>query len=259
MEIINDNYSASLVAQRLNHLPAMWETRIRSLGWEVPLEKEMATHSSILAWRIPWMEEPGGLQSTGSQRVGHDWATSLSFFLSFFASVTNEWIFVEVWTVFGIVLFGIGMKTDLFQSYGHCWVLQICWHIECSTFMASYFRIWNSSAGILSPPITLFGVMLPKAHLTSHSRMSDFRWVITLSWLSESLGSFLHSSSVCSCHLFLISSASVRHILAWRIPGTREPGGLQSIGSHRVGHDSGDLAAVAAAWCWRKTLKIRRI
>ena len=48
-------------------------------------------------------------------------------------------------------------------------------------------------------------------------------------------------------------------ILAWRIPGTREPGGLQSIGSHRVGHDSGDLAAVAAAWCWRKTLKIRRI
>ena len=61
---------ASLVAQRLKHLPAMWETRVRSLGREDPLEKEMATHSSTLAWRIPWTEEPGGLQSTGSQRVG---------------------------------------------------------------------------------------------------------------------------------------------------------------------------------------------
>ena len=70
---------ASLVAQRLKHLPAMWETWVRSLGREDPLEKEMATHSSILAWRIPWTEEPGGLQSTGSQRVRHDWATSLHF------------------------------------------------------------------------------------------------------------------------------------------------------------------------------------
>ena len=64
-------------------LPAMRETWVWSLGREDPLEKEMATHSSILAWRIPWTEEPGGLQSTGLQRVGHDWATSLSFpFLS---------------------------------------------------------------------------------------------------------------------------------------------------------------------------------
>ena len=63
-------FGASLVAQRIKHLPAMRETRIRSLGWEDPLEKEMATHSSILAWGIPWTEEPGGLQSTGSQRVG---------------------------------------------------------------------------------------------------------------------------------------------------------------------------------------------
>ena len=63
---------ASLVAQRLKRLPAVWETWVRSLSWEDPLEKEMASHSSMLAWRIPWMEEPGGLQSTGSQRVGHD-------------------------------------------------------------------------------------------------------------------------------------------------------------------------------------------
>ena len=69
----------SLVAQRIKHLPAMRETRVWSLGWEDPLEKEMATHSSILAWRIPWTEEPGRLQSTGSQRVRHNWATSLHF------------------------------------------------------------------------------------------------------------------------------------------------------------------------------------
>ena len=64
---------ASLVAQRVKHLPAMQETWDRSLGWEDPLEKEMATHSSILAWRISWTQEPGGLQSIGSQRVRHNW------------------------------------------------------------------------------------------------------------------------------------------------------------------------------------------
>jgi len=62
----------SQVAQRLNHLPPVQETQVRSLGREDPLEKEMVTHSSVLAWRIPWMEKPGRLQSTGSQRVGHD-------------------------------------------------------------------------------------------------------------------------------------------------------------------------------------------
>ena len=63
---------ASLVAQTVKCLPAMWETQVPSLGWEDPLEKEMATHSSTLAWKIPWMEEPGMLQSMGSKRVGHD-------------------------------------------------------------------------------------------------------------------------------------------------------------------------------------------
>ena len=118
------------------------------------------------------------------------------------------------------------MKTDLFQSCGHCWVFPICWHIECSTFTASSFRIWNSSTGIPSPPLPLFVVMLSKAHLTSHSSMSGSRWVITPRWLSGSWRSFLYSSSVYSCHLFLISSASVRStpflsfiepVFAWNI------------------------------------------
>ena len=67
------------MVQRIKHLPAMRETRVQSLGWEDPLEKEMATHSNILAWRIPWIGEPGRLQSTGLQRVRHNWATSLYF------------------------------------------------------------------------------------------------------------------------------------------------------------------------------------
>ena len=115
----------------------------------------------------------------------------------------------EIWE--WIAFFGIGRKTDLFQFCGPCWVFQICWHIECSTFTASSFRIWNSWAGILSPPLALFIVVLPKAHLTSDSRMSGSRWVITPSWLPGSWRSFLNSSflnsSVYCCHLFLISSA----------------------------------------------------
>ena len=69
-----------------------------------------------------------------------------------------------------LCLFGIGMETDLFQFCGHCWVFQICWHVECSIFTASSFRIWNSLTGISSPLLALFIVILPKAHLTLHSR-----------------------------------------------------------------------------------------
>ena len=61
-----------MVAQMVKHLPTMWETQVQSLGWEDPLEKEMATHSSTLAWKIPWMEDCGRLQSMGLQRIGHD-------------------------------------------------------------------------------------------------------------------------------------------------------------------------------------------
>ena len=119
------------------------------------------------------------------------------------------------------------MKTDLFQSCGHFWVFQICWHIECSAFTESSFRIWNSSTGVPSPPLALSIVMLPKAHLTSHSRMSGSRWVFTLLWLSGSWRSFMYSFSLYSCYLFLISSALVRPIpflsliepiFAWNVP-----------------------------------------
>ena len=70
--MVDLNPRASLVAQKVKHLPTVRETRVRSLGQEDPLENEMATHSSTLAWKIPWTEEHGRLQSMGSQRVGHD-------------------------------------------------------------------------------------------------------------------------------------------------------------------------------------------
>ena len=72
-----ENWGPGLMAaESVKNLPAVWETWVWSLDWEEPLEKKMATHFSILAWRIPWTEEPGGLQSIGSQRVRHDWATN---------------------------------------------------------------------------------------------------------------------------------------------------------------------------------------
>ena len=75
----SNKYWASLVAQLVKHLSTMRETQVWSLGREDPLEKEMATQTSILAWKIPWTEDPGRLQFMGLQRVRHDWATSLSF------------------------------------------------------------------------------------------------------------------------------------------------------------------------------------
>ena len=79
---------ASLVAQMVKNLSAMQETQVPSLGWKDPLEKEMATRSSILAWRIPWTEESGGLQSMGLQRVGYDWY--FHFYLVIYKEIDNR-------------------------------------------------------------------------------------------------------------------------------------------------------------------------
>ena len=109
----------------------------------------------------------------------------------------------------------------------HCWIFQICWHIECSIFTASSLRIWNSSTGIPSPPLALFVVMLPKAHLPSDSRTSLLGESSHCHGYLGHEGLFLYSSSVYSCHLFLIHSASVRSIpflsfivpiFGWNVP-----------------------------------------
>ena len=164
------------------------------------LQPSMAPHSSTLAWEIPWTEEPGGLQSMGSHRVGHDWIdlaavkgftianeAEVDIFLEFpsffyytvnvgnliscssnffkyslctwnfsvhvllkpnlkdfelyLADMWNECNCAVVWHYLALPFFEIEMKTDLFQSCGHCWGFQICWHIECSTFTTSGFEI----------------------------------------------------------------------------------------------------------------------
>ena len=88
----------------------------------------------------------------------------LENFEHYFASMWNECNCALVWTFFSIALLWNGMKTDIFQSCGHCLIFQICWHIEGSTFTALSFRIWNSSTGIPSPPLCLFVVLLSKTH-----------------------------------------------------------------------------------------------
>ena len=107
-----------------------------------------------------------------------------------FASIWDERNCVVVWAFFGITFLLNWNENWPFPVFSHCWFFQICWHIECNTFTASSFRIWNSSARIPSPTLVLFTVMLPKAHLTSHSRMSGSRWVTTPSSLSVSWRSF---------------------------------------------------------------------
>ena len=151
------------------------------------------------------------------------------------------------------------MKTDLFQSCGHCWVVQICWLIECNNLTVSCFRIWNSSTGIPSPPLALFVAMLPKAHLTSHYGMSGSKWVTTPLWLFGSLRHFLYNSCVYSCHLFLISSASAKFfwflsfivpISAWNVPLVS----LKGEQTLTISYSGGSLVAksyliLATLWC----------
>ena len=105
---------ASLVAKTVRNPPAMRETWVWSLGWEDPLEESMATHSSILAWRIPWMEEPGKLPSIGSQRVGHDWMTKHS-----------TWVFHKCHLLYQ----GFSLQFLVLWSFGvmkWCWILSKC-------------------------------------------------------------------------------------------------------------------------------------
>ena len=180
----------------------------------------------LTLWSLVPMPYLNSTWTSGNFWLMYCWSLNGEFW-TLFASTWNECNCVVVWTFFGISHLGIEMKTKLFQSFDHCWLFQICWHIEYSTLTTSSLRIWNSSTGMPSPPLVLFIGMLPKAHFTIHSRMSGSRWVITPSLLSRSWRSFLYSSSVYSCHLFLISSASVSSmpflsfivtIFEWNVP-----------------------------------------
>ena len=115
----------------------------------------------------------------GSSWFTYCWSLAQKIFERNLASMWNECNCSVVWTFFGIAFLWDWNENNLFQSCGHWWIFQTCWHIECSTLTALSFKIWNRSAGIPSPPLALFVVMLPKAHSTSHPRMSGSRWVIT--------------------------------------------------------------------------------
>ena len=115
----------SLIAQLVKYLPAMQETWVLSLDWEDPLEKEMATHSSTLAWKIPWMEEPGRLQSMGSQRVRHNWATEHTPHPRIFPKMgISAWVFsvsssdclVVVSTSNSLVLFSAHLPGGIYRD-----------------------------------------------------------------------------------------------------------------------------------------------
>ena len=123
--------------------------------------------------------------TSGSSQFTYCWRPGLEYFEHYFTSVWDEYNCVVVWAFFGIAFLWDWNENWPFPVCGHCWIFQICWHIEFSTFTASSFRIWNSSTGIPWPPLALFVVMLSKAHLTSHFRMSGSRSVITPSWLGR--------------------------------------------------------------------------
>ena len=136
---------------------------------------------------------------------------SLSFTISWnllkLVSIDCNWPMVS--TFFGTTLLGNWDEIDLFQSCGHCWVFQICWHNECKTLIASSFKGLNSSAGISLHPLALLTAVLLKAYLTAHSRMSGSEWLTTPSWLSNSLRYFC----IVLPRILSISSWPLQHLL----------------------------------------------
>ena len=149
---------------------------------------------SIIQWMFAiWSLVPllflNPVCTSGSSQFTYCWSLAWSI-LNITLQVCEVQLYGKFEHYSALPFFGIRMKTDLSQFYGHCWVFQICWPIEFSTLTATSFRILNSSSGIPSPPLALFVVMLPNALLTSHSRMSGSRWVIMPLWLSKSLRPF---------------------------------------------------------------------
>ena len=138
----------------VKHLPAMWETQVRSLGQEDPLEKEMATYSSTLAWKIPWTEEPGRLQSMGSKRVGHDWATSLSFLHPYMT--TGKTIALTIWTF-------VGKMMSLLFNMQFRFVIALPWRSKCLliSWLQSVSAVILESKKIKSVTISIFPIYFP--------------------------------------------------------------------------------------------------
>ena len=146
------------MVKRLPMMPIMWETRVQFLGREDLLEKEMATHSSIFAWKPPWMVEPGRLQSMGSQRVGHDWATSLHFW-----SLFSSFLFLESWLFYYLLSWGIliNYRSFLFLFF---------------KFILSFVLLWVTSKSLSSSLCILSFIC--------YSLLQMFSIAFSFNWLS---------------------------------------------------------------------------
>ena len=155
----------------------MWETRVQSLGREDPLEKEMAIHSSTIAWKIPWTEEPGRLQSMGSQRVGHDWATSisLSHFHCKFVSLNLPHLFLP-----------FPHSPPLWQPLDCFLYLWLCFHFVAFTHLFYFLDStckWNhpAFAFLCLPYFTQHNSLLGSSILSQMARSHFFLWLSNLS------------------------------------------------------------------------------
>ena len=168
----------SLVAQRVKHLPAMWETWVQSLGQEDPLEKEMATHSTILAWRIPWMEKPGRLQSTGSH--SQKW-------LSNFTSLENEKKKKMHTRHFSSVRFSRSVVSDSLRLHESQHANSIPVHHPCPSSLSinnsqsslrlkSIESVMPSSHLILCRPLVLLLPIPPSIRVFSNESTLHMRW-----------------------------------------------------------------------------------
>ena len=140
-------YEASLVAETIKTLLAMQETTVQSLGQEDPLEKGMATYSSILAWESPWTEEPGGLQSSGWQRAGHNWVTNCFTFMLSETSIWGKNMRDELWFLrFGNVLwrtefsFFIRLNKKLSRTSS---VIHFCSSLDSCRFVSYSWLAWK--------------------------------------------------------------------------------------------------------------------
>ena len=147
---------ASLVAQMVKNLPAIWETLVWALGQEDPLKEEMATHSSILAWRIPWTEEPEGLQSMGLQRVRQDWVTNIFTFTlanqptfpAFVSrSVQKKLICSEN------LLFVVGKNLYIKLGCSHFYILKVEWQWKNSCFLLLFKGSFAIKDKASEPPL----------------------------------------------------------------------------------------------------------
>ena len=198
---------ASLIARLVNHQPAMQETRVQFLDQEDPVEKEMVTPSSTFAWRIPWTEEPGRLQSTGSQRVRHNWATSISLFtitsyciihnislvVKWLCGLKNHGLVTQLLGHFSSVQFSSVQTLSRVQLFATPWIAARQASLSITNFQSSFRptsieSVMPSSHLILCRPLLLLPPVPPSIRVFSNESTRRMRWP---KYWSFSLASFL--------------------------------------------------------------------